>query len=187
MAKSRKPWSEQECSLLRSIWNTDIKVESLGEYFPGRTPSAIYSQGAKILKLGKRRVKQDFDAFLSWKKLEAQLAIGPKTAKQMAKCTGLKHDKILCLLNNRHGRLVRIDGYTIPTRGGRQMIWALGIGPDAEKPPTLTHAEVARRYRNKLKAEKPEEYEAYQKRRKFREKLNSGAIPPRRDIAASWF
>lgn len=164
-----------------------MKIEQLPELFPGRTAQAIYSHGAKILKLGERRIPQDFDAFLSWKRIDEQLRLGPKTAKQLSICLGMNHDKVLNLLNNRKGRLVRVCDYTIPFRGGRQMIWELGSGPDVAKPPKLSHAEVARRYRNKMKADRPEEYEAYQKRRKFKEKLNAGQIPVSRDIAASWF
>ena len=181
-----KPWSEEEKALLRSIWNEPIKVENFGELFPGRKPEAIYSQGRKIMKLGHRRVPQDFDRLLSWQKIQQQLELGPKTARQISMCTGMDLTKILEALRKRKGRLVRVSDWTVPGRGGCQQVWALGSEPDAPRPPKLTHAEVWKRYRDKMKRERPEELEAYAKKKRVREKIKAGGVA-KRDPAASWF
>lgn len=184
--KTNNPWTAEEKALLREIWHSDTKVEMFDEFFPGRLSQSVYSMGRKIMKLGPRRIPQDFDAFLSWKRIHAQLELGPKTARQLSTCTGMDLSKILEMLRGRKQRLVRIEDWSAPARGGRQQIWGLGSEPDAPQPPTLTKTEISRRYREKVKRERPEEVEAYSKRKKMREKIKTQGFA-RRDIAAAWF
>lgn len=138
------------------------------------------------MKLGHRRVPQDFDAFYSWKRIHEQLQAGPKTARQLSMCTSMDLSKILEMLRRRKQRLVRVVDWTTPSRGGRQQIWGLGSEPDAPQPPKLTKTEISKRYREKVKRERPEDDEAYQKKRKMREKIKTQGFA-RRDIAAAWF
>lgn len=186
MMDTKNPWTDEERALLRAIWNTDTKVSTFGDMFPGRLADSVYSMGRKIMKLGPRRVPQNFDAFLSWKRVYAQLELGPKTARQLSICTGLDLSKILEMLRKRKGRLVRVCEWTAPARGGRQQIWAIGNAPCARAPQKLTRTEISNRYREKMKRDRPEEVEAYSKKKKVREKIKQEGFA-RRDVAASWF
>lgn len=186
MANFERTWSDEEIERIKSIWNSPVKVENFGEHFPGRLAQSVYSYGRKMLKLGPRRIPQDFDAFLSWKKIEALLATGPKTARQISTCTGMRADKILEMLRRRRGRICHVGEYTSPGKGGRQMIWVLGPGEDAPRPPTISRTEISRRYREKVKRERPEDHEMWSKKRKLREKIKAPGFA-KRDPAASWF
>ena len=181
-----RTWSDEEIARLRMIWNTPLKVVNFGEVFPDRDPQSVYSYGRKSLKLGHRRVDQDFDQFLSWKRIYGQLELGPKTARQLSICTGMDLSKILEMLRKRKQKTVRVCDWTTPGRGGRQQVWGIGSDPDAPQPPKLSKADIARRYREKVRREEPERAEVWTKKKKIREKVKTSGFA-RRDPAASWF
>ena len=184
---TRRRWTPEEDALLRKVWHNGVKLAALIELFPGRCPEGLYDRGTLRLKLGKRRAKQDYDAFYNWKTISAQLKRKPMTAKQIAEATGISHNQVLDLLKRRHGRLVYVFDWTTQyARGGAAKIWALGDEPDAPAPAKIGRKASVKRYVQRLAKEEPEKLERWKKAQQIRDREKAGTLV-KRDIAAAWF
>lgn len=176
-------WTKDEDAVLIKYWPTPKKLVHFMGMLPGRTIDAMQDR-ADRLKLGKRKNVPRGGA--SWKLIEKQLKTGPKTALQISEKIGMKRDKVLEIIRQykRNCRCVYIFAWTEPDRGGRSKIFALGNARDAPKPPSMTRPAINKAYIQRLKEERPDDYDRYmevnrQRKREARKEVKA-------DVASSW-
>lgn len=91
---------------------------------------------------------------VSYAKLIKYLAKGDYSLYELADLTGLHYLTVCEYTRALHNeRAIRITRWDLDGRGRPTLkVFALGPGPDAKRPPAMTHSERAKRYRDAKRA-----------------------------------
>lgn len=107
--------------------------------------------------------------------------VGPMRRTAIAQAIGVTISNAWSITAVMHQRgEIHVARWERPTSGPWAPVFAAGPGLDAPKPERADKRDVQRRYRERMRAEKPDEYRLRWKRQ------NAKRRKPRADVAAAW-
>lgn len=144
-----RPWSPEEEAILAEIW-ADPRVLKVGmRRLPGRTYDAARVH-AKAIGLGDKEAAQKgsrspfFNDFVSLVKKH-----GPLTAFELSRLVKTTVRTVHRVMADCHGAEFHIGGWKNERSKNLSIMWAIGPGPDVEKPEPKATLEVYKDYRDR--------------------------------------
>lgn len=183
-------WSKEEIRVVTE----NYKLRPLKEWahlIPGRSAKAIYhiaqrftANGDSLADSRKERRRHDVPI---WKAVHDTLSHGCMSANRVAALTGFSERTIRKYLRENIGVTVYVKDWLLRRDTGKpdEALFALGNKANMRKPKPLKQAEVHRRYRKRLKQERPDVAAARFKREQMQKIEKQGRLI-RMDPAASW-
>jgi hypothetical protein len=143
-------WSKREQATLRRIYKSPESIKhAVARLLPKRTYAAAKDEALRLGIAGKKdRPKSGYGYSALFKRIEAALDCARMaTVEELATELDASLNGIYRALTNRRGDRVRVADWLRASNGGLVAAWALGSGPDAERPARKTPAQACREYR----------------------------------------
>ena len=183
-------WSKEEIRVVTE----NYKLRPLKEWahlIPGRSSKAIYhiaqrftAKGDSIADSRKERRRHEVPI---WKAVHDTIGSGMLSANKIAELTGFSERAIRNYLRDNIGVTVYVKDWLLRRDTGKpdEALFALGTKPNIRKPKPLKQSEIHRRYRKRLKQERPDVAAARFKREQMQKIEKQGRLI-RMDPAAAW-
>ncbi|WP_434033576.1 SANT/Myb-like DNA-binding domain-containing protein [Cupriavidus sp. a3] len=177
-------WTPEEEQKLRELVATGQSYRVIGAHL-GRAGDTVFAK-AKAMGLGPKPLTGERSP--TWIAILRICADGiPRTVHELAKATGAARHTVDCLFWERkkakQAHVVRwLTGHGAPVP-----YWLPVQGRSARRPPTLTPAQVSKRFRDRLRENDPIAYRAYLARTTTRAALKAGRVKPQHAIVRALF
>lgn len=172
-----RPWSADEDARLRAAVEARTPTKIIAREL-SRSPDAVrvraHRLGVSLAPVRRGSAHQSLT-------LQLLQRVGPMRRATIAKAIGVAIGNTWKVTDTLHARQeIHIQRWERPRSGPWSPVFAAGPGLDAPKPGKMSAEEVQRRYRERMRAERPEEYRLRWARQ------NAKRRKPRADVAAAW-
>jgi hypothetical protein len=151
---NRKPWTPEADARLIELARGGYNSKLIGREL-GRTREAV-RQRAVFLRVPIRRVGSSPTQTLAVRILQAE---GPMVGRDLARELGLVSKNLWRTLRPLVNQgVVHVHRYERGTSGTPKPVFKAGPGKNATLPKSLTRKQISKRYRERMKRERPAEY-----------------------------